>query len=178
MSLLVIAMWKRQDFAIEMIELLNFDDVHDELSHEQCSALQLFAQQLHAVNSRYLQNGFEMFDLLCGIIGLSSEAKGYALAYRGECYQLAGEWEKARKDFSDALQYLPQNAEIIVSRSMTIGLIGRYQEALEDFDRAIALEKTNAWAFANRGVIYRLLGRYQEALEDFDHAIALLDESV
>src|SRR2546429_7215268 len=65
MSLFVIAIRKRCSFAIEMIEMLSLNDVQDELSDEQKNTVQLFRQQLQAVNNGNFDDGFEMFDKLC-----------------------------------------------------------------------------------------------------------------
>jgi tetratricopeptide (TPR) repeat protein len=173
MSLFAVAIRKRRSFAVEMIEMLNADDIHDELSFEQNSMVQLFRQQLQAIKEDSPKDGFEMFNKLCGIKDLSSQAKGYALAYRGECHQTAGKWEKALSDFEDALRYIPTDAWTVAGKGVSYVFLGQYQEALNNFDRAIALDKKYTWAITSRGETYRLMGHYQEALANFDRAIVL-----
>jgi len=172
-SLFALAVRKRRIFAVEMIELMNLSDVQDELSSEQNGMVQLFRQQLQAMRNGSLEDGFTMFDSLCKINDLSSQSKGHVLAYRGECYRLKGDWEKALSDFNEALQYIPEDVRAITRRGVTYILMERYEEALVDLNRAIALDEKDVWAIAVRGEAYRRMGRYQEALIDLNQAIAL-----
>ena len=177
MSLFVVALRKRRAFAFEIIEMLNLEDVHDELSSEQNGMIQLFHQQLQAIEQDGLENGFEMFDKLCGIKDLSSQAKGYALAERGDCHRLKGEREKALSGLEEALRHIPEDARVITSRGVTYRVMGRYQDALADLDHAITLDEKFAWAINNRGVVYYQMGRYREALADLDHSITLNEKA-
>ena len=177
LSLFVIAIRKRRSFANEMIELLNSEDIRDELTSRQNDVVRLFYQQMQAIKEGSLKDGVEMFDKLCGIDDLSSQAKGYVLAYRGECHRQGEKWEKALNDFEEALRHFPEDIWTIASPGLTYQRMGQDQEALADFDRAVALDEKSAWAFSHRGEIYRLMGQDQEALADFDQAVAL-DENM
>ena len=173
MSLFALALRKRRSFATEIIESLNLEDAHNELSNEQNNIVQLFRQELLAIENGDLQDGFDMFDRLCAIPGLSLQSRGYALAYRGESYRLKDKSENALSDFDNALHFIPEDAWAFAHRGLTYREMERYEEALADFDRAIALDENYAWAFAYRGLTYREMERYEEALADFDRAIAL-----
>ena len=177
MNLFAEALRKRRSFAVEVIELLCSDDVHDELSHEQNEIVQLFRHQLEAIESGDLDDGFEMFDKLCAMPELSSQAKCYAFAYRGEGHRLSKRWEKALSDFGEALHHIPEDAWAIVSRGQIYQAMERYEEALADFERAIALDEKDAEAIANRGETYRSMERDEEALADFNRAITLDEDS-
>ncbi len=172
-SLFTVALRKRRTFAIEIIELLDLEDVRDELDQEQSNIVQLFRQQLQAINSGNLQSGFEMFQKLCSLVGLSPEAQGYALSYRGACFRLHEKWEEAFRDFKNALHYIPNDTWTIAGRGETYHIMRRYQEALADFDQAIALDRKDPLVIASRGLTYREMGRYQEALADFNKAVSL-----
>lgn len=173
MSLFALAVRKRRIFAVEMIDLLSLSDVQDELFPEQNAVVQLFRQQLQAMSDGSLQDGFAMFDNLCKLDALSSQAKGHMLAYRGECYRLKENWEKALSDFNLALQLIPEDVRAITRRSVTFISMERYEEALVDLNRAITLDEQDVWAIAVRGEAYRRMGRFQDALKDFNRAIAL-----
>lgn len=173
MSLFALAVRKRRIFAVEMIDLLSLSDVQDELFPEQNAMVQLFRQQLQAMRDGSLQDGFAMFDNLCKLDALSSQAKGHMLAYRGECYRLKENWEKALSDFNEALQLIPEDVRAITRRSVTFISMERYGEALVDLNRAITLDEQDVWAIAVRGEAYRRTGRFQDALKDFNRAIAL-----
>jgi tetratricopeptide (TPR) repeat protein len=172
-DLFAIAIRQHRSFATEMIEMLATSDVQDELSHEQRAIVQLLQGQLQAIKDSGLQAGFDMFDRLCTINGLSSQAKGHILTYRGECYRLRGEWEKALCDFGDALRYLPSDTRVLIRRGIAYLSMKDYQEALNDLNQAIAFDEKNAWALAIRGETYRRTKDYQEALNDLNQAIAL-----
>lgn len=172
-SLFTVAVRKRRDFAVEIIELLTLDEISEILSPEQQSTVGLFRQQLQTILQKNLQDGFVMFDKLCKMEGLSPQAKGYALAFRGECHQLDDKWDKALLDFEEALHYIPEDTWIIASQGWTYSLMGRYTEALTDLDRAIALDGELVWAIASRGFTYSNMGNYHAALTDLDRAIQL-----
>jgi tetratricopeptide (TPR) repeat protein len=173
MDLFAIAVRKRRSFATEMIEMLAATDVQEELSDEQRTTVQLFRQQLQAIKDSDLQAGFEMFNRLCAMSDLSSQAKGHVLTYRGECYRLRGEWEKALSDFEEALKCLPGDVRTLIRQGITHILMRDYQKALNDLNQAITLDEKNAWALALRGETYRCMKDYQEALNDLNQAITL-----
>jgi len=172
-SIFALAVRKRRMFSIELIEMLSLDDVENELSEEQVRVVQLFRDQLQAIREGNLQDGFAMFDKLCQMQDLVSEARGHMLAYRGECNRLKGRWQDALNDFNEALHYLPEDVRTLARRGTTFILLQRYEEALADLNRAIALEAKDAWSNAVRGEAYRRLGRYENALIDLNRAIEL-----
>jgi tetratricopeptide (TPR) repeat protein len=178
MSLFALAIRKRRTFAIEIVDMLDLDDVRDELTIEQSRAIHLFSQQLRAIREGNLQDGFVMFDKLCQMDELDSEAKGYMLSYRGECYQLNSKYEEAIYSFDESLRYLPENVETLTRRGVTYSQMERYEEALVDFNQAIALNEKYVFAFAFRGETYRRMERYEDALVDFNQAIALNEKYV
>jgi tetratricopeptide (TPR) repeat protein len=178
MSLFAAAVWKQRASASEIMELLHLDEVHDVLSQEQNETVDLFRQQLWAIEQGDLQDGFQMFNRLCDMADLSSQAKGYALALRGECYRLTGPIEKALSDFTDALQYIPDDVFVLESRGATYFQMERYPEALADLNRAIALNPDDVFVLNIRGDTYFQMERYPEALADLNRAIALDEQDV
>jgi tetratricopeptide (TPR) repeat protein len=172
-SLFLIAVRKRRGFATEIIETLCRDDVHDELHLEQRATIQLFHEQLQAIKEGNLQNGFEMFDTLCEMTKLSSQAKCYAFAYRGECYRLEGKVEKALLDFGEALHYFSDDSGALVNRGVTYLVMERYEEALADFTRAITLDEKSDWYRYCRSQIYFLTHQLNAFEMDLNTAIEL-----
>lgn len=173
MDLFTLAVRKHRSFAIELAELFCTNDVQNELSPEQCDFARLLYQQLQAIRDKNVVAGFEMFDRLCRLSGLSDAAKGYALTYRGECYRLNGKWEDALGDFDKAQSFIPNDVRAITRRGVTYILMSRYEDALGDLSRAITLDKKDVWAIAIRGETYRRMRHYQDALIDLDKAITL-----
>ena len=176
-SLFGVALRKRRSFAIEIIELLSSDDIHDELSHEQNEVVELFEKQLGAIQNGDLRDGFEIFNKICVMHSLSAKAKCYAFAYRGEGYRLNNKWEKALDDFGEALKHFSEDTWTIGRRGQTYRAMERYEEALADFDRAIVIDQKSVWIIAQQSVTYQLMKRYEEALAGFDRAIALDEKS-
>jgi tetratricopeptide (TPR) repeat protein len=173
LSLFVIAVRKRRAFAIEMIEVLSSGDVRDELSHKQNEIVELFHQQLQAVEDGKLSDGFAMFDRLCNITDLIPQAKGYALAYRGESYRQDEKWEKALHDFEEALDYTSEDSWAIAHRGYTYQAMERYEEALADFDRAITLDEKDNWYRYSRAQLYMHFDQTKAFESDIQTAIEL-----
>ncbi|HEY1351716.1 MAG TPA: tetratricopeptide repeat protein [Ktedonobacteraceae bacterium] len=173
MDILVIAMRKRRTFALEIVEALDQEDIYDELTRTQKQTVQLVKQQLRAIEQGEIKDGLQMFEALCHLSDLSPQAKGYLLAYRGECLRQDDQYERALQDFQEALHNIPEDIWAFARRGAIYHALKRYDKALADFDRALALDETNSWALANRGATYHTLKRYDEALADFDRALAL-----
>ena len=57
MSLFAVALRKRRTYAIDIIELLSSEDMHDELSQEQNNLVWLFKQQLEDIKNGDLKDG-------------------------------------------------------------------------------------------------------------------------
>ena len=172
-NLFALAVRKRRVFALELIELLRLGDIQDELSPDQNGMVQLFHQQLQAMREGGLKDGLAMFDKLSQIETLSSEAKGYVLAYRGECQRLNGKLETALADLNAAVWHIPKDSRTITRRAIIYVLMERYNDSLLDLNRAIELDELDPWPIAVRGETYRRMGRYEEALTDLNRAISL-----
>lgn len=172
-EIFVIAIRKRRAFAREIIDTLDQNDLHEELTQAQKQLVQLVKEQLQAIEQGELKDGLEMFEALCQFSDLPPQAKGYLLAYRGECFRQQEQWEKALQDFQEALYYNPEDTWALAYQGETYRLRKRYPEALMALDQAIALDEKNDWAIASRGQVYQAMKRYEEALVDFDRAIAL-----
>jgi tetratricopeptide (TPR) repeat protein len=107
-SLFTMAVRKRKKFAVEIVEVLRSADVRSELTQEQNDIAQLFGQQLKAIKDGNLEGGIKLFNKLCSMNDLSTEAKGYAFALRGEFNLKEQKWQKALADFGIALQFIPK----------------------------------------------------------------------
>ncbi len=173
MDILVIAIRKRRTFALEIVEALDQDDLHDELTQTQKQMVQLVKQQIQAIEEGEVEDGLEMFEALCHLSDLSPQAKGYLHAYRGECFRQNGQYERALQDFQEALYNIPEDVWTLAHQGETYRMRECYSEALISLNQALSLDAKNDWAIASRGETYRLMERYEEALADFDRAIAL-----
>ncbi len=128
-SLLVIALRKRQTFVTDILELLNLDDVQMELSQERMDILQIIGKQLQHKNID-IKDSIAIISRLYKIPGLSVEAKGNALAYRAMFELLNGVQKQAMSDIEEALQYIPNDSLTITMRGVLHLGMGHYQKAL------------------------------------------------
>ena len=101
-------------------------------------------------------------------------AKEYLL--RGNDYDNLGQYEKAIKDYDEAIRLDPQRAVAYYNRGFTYDNLGQYEKAIQDYDEAIRLDPQDALAYYNRGVAYYQLGQQEQADRDFAKAQELGDD--
>lgn len=173
LSLFIIAFRKQRAFAQELAEWLLEPATYDELSKSQRKDVQLFVKQLEAVDEGSWKDGRLMYERLCTVQGLSTQAKAYALTFRGIGHRSQERFSDALADFNRAMELSPDDAYTIGNRGYTYRLMNRYEEALKDFNCALELDPNYLWGLNRRGQTYDQLRRYEEALADFNHAIKL-----
>jgi tetratricopeptide (TPR) repeat protein len=96
--------------------------------------------------------------------------------WRGRVYMRLGRYDHAIKNFSQAIEYQPDNWSNYYRRATVQIEWQQYHEAVTDLDRAIALRDDVAKSFFARGAAYSKLQNYDQALADFDHALTLPPE--
>ncbi len=82
-------------------------------------------------------------------------------------------YQQAIKDFTEAINLMPQFAEAYSTRSFISRLKGDFDHAVADATRAIELNPRSALAYIHRGRIYGTKGELNKAIDDFTKAIAL-----
>jgi lipoprotein NlpI len=92
---------------------------------------------------------------------------------RGDAYIVKGEYDRAIKDYDQAIHLLPDYALAFKNRGIAYGTKGQYDLAIEDFGQAILLKSDDAGAFNSRGIAYGMKGDYDRAIQNFDQAILL-----
>lgn len=96
--------------------------------------------------------------------------------WRGRVYVQLRQYERAMRNFSQAIELLPTDWRNYYRRATMRIELQQYTEAITDLDTAISLCADVAKSFFARGTAYSKLQNYQRALNDFDHAIELLPE--
>lgn len=91
---------------------------------------------------------------------------------------MLGDYDKAIKDYSEAINGDPKFAEAFNNRGVAYNDTGEYQEAIADFTSGLALDKWEGRYYANRGVSYYHLKDYPTAQQDFDKAISINSQIV
>lgn len=114
---------------------------------------------------------------VCSAIIQSGRARGRALAdahtERGVAYVTLLDYDRALRDFGEAIRIDPASAKAFANRGAVHGAKQDFDEAIEDFSRAIALEPGSAHAFADRAGMHRLNGQHDAAIRDYSEAIRL-----
>ncbi len=172
-SLLVMALRHLPSCALVFAASLSDNDVDDEATEQQKHVLHFLHQQIQHMLQDTLSYSFAFFEQLCSMPELSTSAKAYAFAQRGELHRLQGHYKQAFSDLNRAIAFDDNDAKIFASRGELLRLQGRYKAALADLDRALTLDDNDARAFASRGEIHRAQGRYELALADFERSLAL-----
>jgi serine/threonine protein kinase/Tfp pilus assembly protein PilF len=95
------------------------------------------------------------------------------LANRGEAWQYMKEYDRAIRDYDEAIQLDPKYAQAFSNRGAAWHKKKEYDRAMRDFDEAIRLDPKDAKAFNNRGNAWLYKKEYDRAILDYDEAIQL-----
>ena len=109
------------------------------------------------------------------ILAEHSSDSNLAIAYygRGQAYIGIGELEKARLDYSKAIEYNPNYSDAYLYRGALLNELHEYGDAVRDFDKVISFNPGFAKAYSGRGFALFELGLYSMALSDFDKIVVL-----
>src|SRR5262245_33317376 len=93
--------------------------------------------------------------LLCGVLqpsrtGWDDPTEAKEFMERGHTWRAKGEWEKAIRDYSEAIRLAPKDPEGHYYRGWARAEAGQLKTAVEDFSEAIRLDPKHALAFYNR----------------------------
>lgn len=94
------------------------------------------------------------------------------LRQAGDAWLIANKGAEAVTSFSDALAYVPEDAELLYSRARGYELEKQPRLALQDVDLAIAKNPTFAASYLLRGRLYRQLKQLDAAAADINAALA------
>ncbi|MFQ5798380.1 MAG: protein kinase, partial [Bacteroidota bacterium] len=83
------------------------------------------------------------------------------------------EYDKALKEFSEALKRQPNNTDVLLGIGAVLRRQGKTEEALTNFRKAVEVDPRSATLNQNLGSTYRLLRNYSEAERFLDRAISL-----
>lgn len=95
-----------------------------------------------------------------------------AYVYRGNAYDIKGEFERAMADYEKAIKSDPKNPIAYFERGIAYAHKGKLDNAIEDFSSAISLDKAFGYYY-NRGLAYANKKMLDAALDDFTNAIKL-----
>ncbi|MEL6863330.1 MAG: tetratricopeptide repeat protein [Bacteroidota bacterium] len=89
---------------------------------------------------------------------------------RGHYYRGLKQFDKAIRDYSEAIRLAPGKAAPYNSLGKTYFDSGNAQQAVFNYNKAIEIEPEEAEFHVNRGAAYGMLNQYDKALADLDEA--------
>jgi len=95
------------------------------------------------------------------------------LAQAGQAWLLAADAERALAAQTAALALAPDNAELLIDRSISLATLTRYWDAVDDLNRAFDLAPGRADILILRASAYRYLDTLGLARDDVDRALIL-----
>ncbi|MGO9571060.1 MAG: tetratricopeptide repeat protein [Desulfomonilaceae bacterium] len=126
----------------------------------------------------YLQRGradVERGDYLRAIrvlsVAINKGAVPEAFKWRGQAYDIAGNYEKALQDLGQYIGYNPSDPVGYVLRGDAHTFRRHFENALEDYNKAIDLDSFSVDALMGRGLAYLGLERHEEAIKDFQRVL-------
>jgi tetratricopeptide (TPR) repeat protein len=100
------------------------------------------------------------------------------LAQAGIAWQAAEQYERAVAVDTAALKLAPDNADILIDRSVNQFLLGKCWESIDDLNAANELSPDRGDILVFRASAYRCVESYELAREDVDRALALNPENL
>jgi Tfp pilus assembly protein PilF len=104
--------------------------------------------------------------------GISPENQSTALAMRALSYSLRGAYDRAIKDYDQALNIMPDFAVALNNRAWAYFKSGRPEMGLTDVEKSLALDPSSAHTYDTRAHIKQWAGRPTAALADYERAMA------
>jgi tetratricopeptide (TPR) repeat protein len=92
---------------------------------------------------------------------------------RGVAYTDKGDYERAIRDYNEAIHLNPTSVGTFYSRGYAYKKKGDYDRAIQDFNEALRLDPHFALAYYERGNSYIDKGEYDRAIQDFNQAILI-----
>ena len=90
--------------------------------------------------------------------------------HRGAAYISIGNYSKATKDLTKAIEIEPENAELYFYRGYAYTEMDKSEKAMADYSKAILYKPDYAEAYYNRGAVKIDLGLLDEGREDLEES--------
>jgi regulator of sirC expression with transglutaminase-like and TPR domain len=120
--------------------------------------------------------GAEMLEKLAGSSKAPSPARASLYSQAVQAWLMADDPARAYGDATLALALSPDDAELLIDRSITAATMERYMDAIDDLNRALKLDPQRADAWVFRAAAWRHENRLDRAQQDIDRAISLSPE--
>ena len=127
-----------------------------------------YLQKYHNISAKTVYNDLHGFIRIQDI-----HHKAYEAFYRGFSAMDKGDFDKAIKDFTTAIELKPDFFVAYNNRGNAYSRKGDFDKAIQDFTTAIELNPRLAEAYNNRGIDYVQKGDFDKAIQDFTTAIEI-----
>jgi tetratricopeptide (TPR) repeat protein len=118
------------------------------------------------------EKGAELMDQLAGASPAQSAARASVYGQAGQAWLMAGEPGRAFGSATLALSLTPDDADLLIDRSIAAASLERYDDAVDDLTHALDLDSRRTDALVFRGAAWRHLGHLELAQDDIDRAFA------
>ena len=123
------------------------------------------------------EKGAELMDRLAGSSHAQAAARASVYGQAGQAWLMAGEPGRAFGSAPLALSLTPDDADLLIDRSIAAASLERYDDAVDDLTRALDLDPRRGDALVFRGAAWRHLGHLELAQDDIDRAFMQDPES-
>jgi len=118
------------------------------------------------------EKGAELMDQLAGSSHAEAAARASVYGQAGQAWLMAGEPGRAFGSATLALSLTPDDADLLIDRSIAAASLKRYEDAVDDLTHALDLDPRRPDALIFRGAAWRHLGHLELAQDDIDRAFA------
>ncbi len=118
------------------------------------------------------EKGAELMDRLAGASHAQPTARASLYGQAGQAWLMAGDPGRAFGSATLALSLTPDDADLLIDRSIAAASLERYEDAVDDLTQALDLNPRRADALVFRGAAWRHLGHLELAQDDIDRAFA------
>ncbi len=123
------------------------------------------------------EKGAELMDQLAGTSHAPSAARASVYGQAGQAWLMAGEPGHAFGSATLALSLTPDDADLLIDRSIAAATLERYDDAVDDLTNALDIDPRRVDALVFRGAAWRHLNHLELAQDDIDRAFAQDPES-
>ena len=83
------------------------------------------------------------------------------------------EWNSAEREYREAIELAPANADVRISYASFLGFIGQPDAALKEIERARDIDPLSVHACIATGIAHLMAKRYQESASELNRALEL-----
>ncbi len=119
------------------------------------------------------ETGAERMERLAGDSRASAAARASIYGQAGQAWLMAGAIDRAYGAVTLALSLTPDDADLLVDRSVASASLERYYDAVDDLTHALDIDPRRTDALVFRGAAWRHLDQLGLAQDDLDRAFAV-----